>query len=149
MDLATDLKHLLQALNIMANSNADILYGTRLHKDSIVHGRSFKREAISRALNMLIRNYLNVTISDGMCGFKFLKSGIYSDLFKNGAKSDGWFFCAELLIVSEWRGANIYELPVEWTDDNNSKVKIIRLATEYIKAMRTLRRQHHVTFKGN
>jgi hypothetical protein len=56
-----------------------------------------------------------------------------------GAISDGWFFCTELLVVGEWLGFNVYELPVKWTDDPDSKVNIKKLAIEYIKAMRKLK----------
>ncbi|MCD1213309.1 hypothetical protein B4946_18900 [Vibrio cholerae] len=62
-------------------------------------------------------------------------------MIQNGASSDGWFFCTELLVVSEKMKKNLVELPVKWTDDEESKVKIIPLAIEYLKAMRELK--HH------
>ena len=43
-----------------------------------------------------------------------------------GAVSDGWFFCTEILIVGEFIGLNLLELPVVWNDNSESQVKILR-----------------------
>ena len=51
LDLATDLNHLPDALNALIN--ADIVYGTRLHKKSKVIGRTLKREITSRIFNSI------------------------------------------------------------------------------------------------
>lgn len=141
LDLATDLKHLPDALYAITKEEYDVVYGTRLHKDSIVKGRSLKREITSRVFNFLIKNYLGIKISDGMCGFKFLKRSYVDKLIAGGAVSDGWFFSTELLAVSEWMGLKMYELPVNWTDSSDSKVKILTLALQYIKAMRILKKK--------
>lgn len=141
LDLATDLVHFPEAYAAIAENDYDIVYATRLHPHSTVIGRSLKREVASRVFNFLLKTYLGVGFSDGMCGFKFLKRRIYPELFAGGAQNDGWFFSTELLTVSEWQNRKICELPVKWTDDvSSSRVKIIPLAKRYIKAMRTLKR---------
>jgi len=139
LDLATDLRHLPEALNALAKEGYDVVYGTRLHKDSRVYGRSLKRGVISRVFNNILRKYLGVKFSDGMCGFKFLKTEKLHEILKNGAESNGWFFCTELLVVAEWADLKLYELPVKWTDSPDSKVKVGSLSLEYIKAMRNLK----------
>jgi hypothetical protein len=58
-----------------------------------------------------------------------------------GATSDGWIFATEILITGEYLGYRIYDLAVEWTDDPDSKVKIGKLAIEYLKAMHALRQR--------
>lgn len=139
LDLATHLNHLSQALNAL-ESGYDIVYGSRLHQNSKVIGRSFIREFTSRSFNFILRNYLHVEISDGMCGFKFLNKKTFQKLFAAGAKSNGWFFSTELLVLADWLNLNKLELPVEWTDSGESHVKIIPLAMRYIKAMRSLKK---------
>lgn len=139
LDLATDLRHLSEALDALANKEVDIVYGSRLHKNSQVIGRTIKREIISRIFNYVVKAYLRINFSDGMCGFKFLKKEHVNSIIINGADSDGWFFCTELLVVAEWMGLKLYELPVKWTDDPNSKVNVVRLAREYISAMQQLK----------
>jgi len=139
LDLATDLNHIPQAISILMEQDYDIVYGTRLHKRSKVIGRSLKREVTSRIFNLILQAYLNVNLSDGMCGFKFLKRSIVDDLLKHGAVSDGWFFSTELLVVSETRGYKMYELPVIWTDSHDSEARIFSLTVEYLGAMRALK----------
>lgn len=140
LDLATDLEALPKAVNALA-SGSDVVYGTRLHSDSEVIGRSLMREFVSRCFNFILKKYLNVQFSDGMCGFKFLKRQHFSEIQNYGAVSDGWFFCTELLAAAEKLNLKLYELPVKWIDDPNSKVKIVSLSFEYLVAMRKLKQQ--------
>jgi glycosyltransferase involved in cell wall biosynthesis len=138
LDLATDLNALKEATDAIIN-NYDIVYGTRLNKKSTVNGRSLKREITSRVFNKILKYYLGIKFSDGMCGFKFLKKDTFIKLNENGASSNSWFFSTELLVISENLNLKIYELPINWTDNSDSKVKIIPLAVEYLKKMRKLK----------
>lgn len=139
LDLATNLIHFKEAMQAM-DAGYDIVYATRLHPKSKVKGRSIKRELSSRCFNLILRRYLNVRFSDGMCGFKFLKKDKYSVLHKHGAQSKGWFFSTELLVLAERLKYKIYELPVEWTDNDESHVRIIPLALQYLKSMKRLKK---------
>ncbi len=139
LDLATDIKHLHQVIGKFEDEACDIVYGSRLSRDSKVVGRTLKREVVSRLFNFIIKTYLHTSFSDGMCGFKFLRRSLLQDLLNNGAISDGWFFCTELLVVAEWHDKNLVELPVHWTDDPESKVNIRNLTFEYLSAMRQLK----------
>lgn len=141
LDLATDLKHFKEAYTAINEQNADVVYGSRLHTRSEVINRTFKREVASRGFNFLLKTYLGVSFSDGMCGFKFLKREVFQELLENGAQNDGWFFSTELLTVGEWQNKKIHELPVKWTDDAaSSKVKVIPLAKRYIRSMIALKK---------
>ncbi len=140
LDLATDLPHFLDAYKGIAHEGYDMVYGTRLHPQSQVVGRTLKREISSRVFNLLLKLVLGIHFSDGMCGFKFLKRTAYQQLYDNGARNNGWFFSTELLTVAEWLGLRVLELPVKWTDDAaSSKVRIIPLAKRYWKDMQALR----------
>lgn len=145
LDLATDLPHFLEAYQKIAKEDYDMVYATRLHAKSKVINRPFKREVSSRVFNFLLKTYLNVNFSDGMCGFKWLKREWYPKLHAAGADNDGWFFSTELLTTGEWLGAKIYELPVQWTDDvSSSRVEILPLAKRYIAAMKELKKKKPV-----
>lgn len=142
LDLATDLNHFPKGIKKL-EKGFDLFYGTRLHAESKVIGRTLKREITSRAFNLILQTYLGTQFSDGMCGFKFLKRKHLPLLMEKGAVSDGWFFSTELLAVAEWHDLKIYELPVTWTDDaGSSKVKIFSLAKEYLSAMNVLKKRH-------
>jgi len=142
LDLATDLRHFLQAYNAISSEGFDLVYGTRLHKRSRVIGRTLKREITSRIFNWMLKIYLGTRFSDGMCGFKWLRREHVASLQEAGAVSNGWFFSTELLAIAEWKGLKICELPVIWTDDtSSSRVNITRLAKQYIAAMRILKKR--------
>ena len=145
LDLATDLSSLNDVLNIFTNDRADFITGTRLHRDSRVIGRSILRTFTSRLFNMIVRFYMGTNFSDGMCGFKFLKRIYYNKLRDLGSNSDGWIFATEILICAEKYGLIVFDLPVMWTDDPNSKVNIVKLSMEYLKALANLKKKLPVT----
>ena len=140
LDLATDLKHFIQAYNALNTEGFDLVYATRLHRKSKVIGRTLKREITSRIFNLILKLYLGVKFSDGMCGFKWLRREHLPALMAGGAESNGWFFSTELLTVAEWKGLKMCELPVIWRDDTTSSwVNIRRLAMQYLRAMKVLK----------
>ena len=139
LDLATDLRYLRPALEKLRSDSADIVTGSRLAKGARVIGRTPLRNFTSRCFNLIVKAMFQISFSDGMCGFKFLKRSCLDDLKAAGAQSDGWFFATEILITGEYLGYRVNDLAVEWTDDPDSKVKIGALAIEYIKAMQVLR----------
>ena len=141
LDLATDLSYLKPAFEKLCSDQADIVTGSRLADGAKVIGRSFIRNFTSRCFNLIIKLLFSTSFSDGMCGFKFLKKSSLENIMGAGAISDGWFFATEVLIAGEYLGYRIVDLPVEWTDDPNSKVKIGKLTIEYLKAMQVLRRR--------
>ena len=140
LDLATYLVHFKEAIDAL-QGDFDIVYGSRLHKDSTVINRTLKRELASRVFNKLLKSYLKVEFSDGMCGFKWLKREKLGPLMEAGATNDGWFFSTELLTTAEWLEYKLFELPVKWTDDvSSSKVRILPLAKDYIRSMIELKK---------
>lgn len=139
LDLATDLQHLDAALSPLVSGEADVVTGSRLARGAKVIGRSALRSFTSRVFNLLVKIWFRTSFSDGMCGFKFLKRDKLKNLQENGAVSNGWFFATELLVISDALKYKVIDLPVVWTDDPNSKVKIGKLTVEYLKAMNVLR----------
>jgi glycosyltransferase involved in cell wall biosynthesis len=141
LDLATDLRYLRPALESLVSREAEIVTGSRLARGAKVIGRKPLRNFTSICFNYIVKFTFNTTFSDGMCGFKFIQRRILEKLMATGAKSDGWFFATEILVIGEYLKYKVLDLPVTWTDDPNSKVKIIKLAIEYLKAMLVLRKQ--------
>ncbi len=141
LDLATDLQYLRPALESVISEKYQIVTGSRLLKTSKVFRRAAIRTFVSICLNSLIKLIFRSSVSDVMCGFKFIRRNFFLNLLKNGAKSDGWFFAAEILIVAEYLGYKIRDLPVRWSDSDDSKVKIFTLSFEYIKAILMLKKR--------
>lgn len=132
LDFSTNLQHLVDVEKFFL-SNYDCVFGSRLLPESVVVGRSLKRSITSRVFNAIIRMTFHASLSDGMCGFKFLKQEKLKDIFQLGAGCDGWFFCTELVVAAQLAGYKILEVPVTWQDDAESKVRIPSLTLEYIE----------------
>ena len=141
LDLATDLRHLRPALEKIMLESAEIVSGSRLAKGAKVVGRKHFRNFTSLCFNYIVKLIFGTSFTDGMCGFKFMQRSILERLMEAGAQSDGWFFATEILITGEHLNYRVVELPVIWTDDPNSKVKVVKLTVEYLRAMLVLHRR--------
>jgi putative flippase GtrA len=89
--------------------------------------RGPRREAISRTYNLLLRATLGSGVSDAQCGFKAVRADVARQLLPL-IEDDGWFFDTELLVLAEHNGLRIYEVPVDWVDDLDSRVDIVATA---------------------
>ena len=126
VDLSTDLNALLPLVAPLLSGHSDIAIGTRLaHGARVIRGP--KREIISRCYNFLLRATLRTRFSDAQCGFKAIRASQARQLLPLVADM-GWFFDTELLVLAERAGLRIHEVPVDWTDDTDSRVNIVDTA---------------------
>jgi hypothetical protein len=89
---------------------------------------------ISRGYNRLIKLMFNTRFSDAQCGFKAVSRAAAVKLLPL-IENDRWFFDTELLILAERSGHRIFDLPVPWVDDPDSRVKILQTAMEDIRGL--------------
>ena len=62
-------------------------------------------------------------IEDTQCGFKGFKKAAAGEIFQK-SKISGWTFDVEVLILAKKMGYKIKEIPINWENDPDSKVKI-------------------------
>jgi putative flippase GtrA len=136
VDLSTDLRGLLPLVAPLMSGHSDLAIGTRLaHGARVVRGP--KRELISRGYNHLLHATLRARFSDAQCGFKAVRRDALDSLL-DAVRDDAWFFDTELLIVAQRRGLRIHEVPVDWIDDPDSRVRIVRTAFEDLRGIARL-----------
>jgi putative flippase GtrA len=126
VDLSTDLAALLPLVAPLISGHSDVAIGTRLARGARVV-RGLKREAISRGYNLLLRGTLAVRFSDAQCGFKAIRKDV-ADRLLPLVEDSSWFFDTELLVLAQRSGLRIHEVPVDWMDDPDSRVDILRTA---------------------
>ncbi len=126
VDLSTDLAALLPLVAPLLSGHSDVAIGSRLARTAQV-ARGPKREFISRGYNLLLRAVLLTRFSDAQCGFKALRAECARQLLPH-VHDTGWFFDTELLVLAERSGLRIAEVPVDWTDDPDSRVDIASAA---------------------
>ena len=80
---------------------------------------------------------LRARFSDAQCGFKAVTAGAAGRLLAD-VRDDGWFFDTELLVLAQRSGLRIHEVPVDWVDDPDSRVDIVRTAIEDLRGVARL-----------
>jgi putative flippase GtrA len=139
VDLSTDLNALLPLVAPLLSGHSDLAIGTRLARGARVV-RGPRRELISRCYNMLLHATLGAGFSDAQCGFKAIRAD-QARLLLPLTRDTGWFFDSELLVLAERAGLRIYEVPVDWIDDPNSRVRVIPTAVADLRGIARLRWQ--------
>src|SRR5262249_28420654 len=137
VDLSTDLSALLPLVAPLVRGEADVSVGSRLAAGAHVV-RGLRREVISRAYNLLLRLVLRVGFADAQCGFKALRGDAARALLPL-VEDRAWFFDTELLVLAERSGLRVREVPVDWTDSPDSRVKIIPTALADLRGIWRLR----------
>jgi glycosyltransferase involved in cell wall biosynthesis len=136
VDLSTDLRALLPLVAPLLSGHSDVAIGSRLaHGARVVRGP--KREIISRSYNRLLHATLRARFSDAQCGFKAVRRDALDGLLAD-VRDNAWFFDTELLVLAQRRGLRIHEVPVDWVDDPDSRVEIVRTAIEDLKGIARL-----------
>ncbi|GAA3227612.1 hypothetical protein GCM10020256_39110 [Streptomyces thermocoprophilus] len=133
VDLSTDLNALLPLVAPLISGHSDLATGSRLSRSSRVV-RGAKREFISRSYNLILRGSLHARFSDAQCGFKAIRKDVARVLLPL-VEDTGWFFDTEMLVLAERAGLRIHEVPVDWVDDPDSTVHIVRTATDDLKGV--------------
>jgi putative flippase GtrA len=126
VDLSTDLNALFPLLAPLLSGHSDVAIGTRLARGARVV-RGPRRELISRCYNLLLHATLGTGFSDAQCGFKAIRADAARQLLPL-TTDYGWFFDTELLVLAERAGLRIHEVPVDWIDDTDSRVKVVSTA---------------------
>ncbi|TDD86509.1 glycosyltransferase [Actinomadura darangshiensis] len=135
-DLSTGLDALLPLVAPLISGQSEIAIGSRLNPHSRIR-RGLKRELVSRAYNGLLRYGFGVSFSDAQCGFKAARTEAVRPLLER-VRSQGWFFDTEFLLLAEYNGLRVHEVPVDWVEDVDSRVRIARASWENLTGLARL-----------
>jgi len=137
VDLSTGLEAFPPLIDGLAQQGYHVAIGSRLSKGARVD-RQLKREIISRCYNLLIKVMFRNHFTDAQCGFKALTRKAVLDLVPM-VEDQGWFFDTELLLRAEQKGYEIFEVPVAWVDDPDSRVHVVETAWGDLKGLLRVR----------
>ena len=133
VDLSTGLDALLPLVAPLVNGHSDLAIGSRLAPGARTV-RGTKRELISRCYNSMIRWTHGAKFSDAQCGFKAARADVIRPLLP-AVKDDAWFFDTELLLLAEYNGLRVHEVPVDWIEDVDTRVDVMRTALDDISGL--------------
>jgi dolichyl-phosphate beta-glucosyltransferase len=96
------------------------------------------RSFLGNLFNGVIQRLGLAGITDTQCGFKLFPAAVAEDLFAV-SQIDGYGFDLELLYVARLRGYRIAEVPINWTDQPGSKVRVWRDGLRMFREMLAVR----------
>lgn len=140
-DGATPIQE-VEWLEAAIGGGADLAIGSRTlaSRDSRYSVKArWHRSLMGSLFNMIVRQAGLRGIADTQCGFKLFRKTVAQDLF-GVACLNGYGFDLELLYVAQQRSYRIAEVPINWTDQSGSKVRVMRDGVRMLHELWDVRR---------
>ena len=103
----------------------DVLLGNRQHAMSrITRRQTWLRRTMGQSFNRILKACGLASLHDTQCGFKAFRRDAAWEIFSRQT-IDGFAFDVEVLLLAERLGYEIADLPVEWINSPESKVRIL------------------------
>lgn len=124
-DYKTHVESIEEAVRCL-RSGCDGAIGSRALSESRIElEQPGHRRGGSRIFNGMLRAILGMKrFGDTQCGFKFFRCEVAQDLFRR-QRIEGYMFDVEVLWLCERLGHRIQEIPVRWTNDPDSRFRIV------------------------
>jgi len=122
VDLPVQLGSITSALQLL-KSGADVVAGSRCLTGS-TRDDPFRRRVLSHGYRFLAKLLLGLPW-DSQCGFKAFRTEVGCKAFAMTGNS-GFGFDVDFLLQARRIGANIVELPVNWTHQDGSSLSLSR-----------------------
>jgi dolichyl-phosphate beta-glucosyltransferase len=123
VDLSTPIEELSSFVNTAYSSGADVVIGSRELIRAAV-STTWTRRVIGRVFHLMVAD-LVPGVLDTQCGFK-LFSGMAANAIFCRSKVSGWAFDVEALYLARLMGLRVYEMPVRWQHNPDSRVRFVR-----------------------
>ena len=123
-------------------AGADVAVGSRLVPGARVRTqRNWLRAALGRLFAGLARWSAGTQVHDTQCGFKMFRRPAGRELFAR-VQERGYAFDVELLLLANQLGYRIAEVPVNWTEQPDSRLHLARDGWKILAGLRRLRRRY-------
>lgn len=140
-DFSTPIYEIEKIIYSMKN-NYDIVIGSRaLDYGMVKEHQPFYREFMGKTFNKFVQLMVIKGIKDTQCGFKGFTAAAAEDIFSR-TKIDGFSFDVEALYLAKKAGYRIDEVPVEWYNDDRSKVNPITDSISMLLEIMKIKRIH-------
>ncbi len=120
---------------------ADVLVGNRQHAQSRITVRqSWLRQRMGQTFNAILRRLTLTGVQDTQCGFKAFRREAAKAIFSR-QRLDGFAFDVEVLLLAQKLGLRVVDLPVEWRNSPESKVRLVRDSVQMLRDAIRIRRE--------
>lgn len=124
-DLDLSPVHLHQFLEALLDEDADIVIGSKLHKDSRLN-YPWKRKVMSYGYFVLLRILFRLKLKDTQTGVKLFRAEAIKPIARE-LKTSGYAFDIEILARANEIGCRILEMPVQLEYKRNTEQGISRI----------------------
>lgn len=137
-DLAMPITELTKFLPPQLDSY-QVAIGSREAKGAVRYHEPAYRHIMGRVFNWLVKIMAVPGFEDTQCGFKCFHRSVRQDLFSHQTIA-GFGFDVEVLYIAQKRGYRIFEVPIHWYYQTESKVHPVRDTIRMVQDMLTVRR---------
>lgn len=111
----------------------DVVIGSRALQGSMIKiAQPLHRRLGGKLMHIIVRGSVGLNnIQDTQCGFKFFSKKAALEIFRK-QKIDRYMFDVEILCIAQKLGYKIKEVPIEWRNDPDSRLKLVRDGTRCI-----------------
>ncbi len=139
-DLSTPIEEVERLESCL--EEADLVFGSRALPDSEITRRQPPARVLAgRLFNWAVRLCGVRGVRDTQCGFKLLRAEAAHVLFPK-LLIEGFAFDVELLWLAGQHGYRVREVAVEWRDDRQSRVRVVRDGVRMLFDVLRIRRLH-------
>ena len=119
--------------------DAGLIIASRRLPGAVVKPRQpWKRRAVSRVFNWLVRKLFKLPITDTQCGAKLMTAEAWRAIVPHIGLTK-WAFDVDMLFKTRRAGCRIAEIPTTWSDMAGSKLRIGRVSFQMLLAIVRLR----------
>jgi dolichyl-phosphate beta-glucosyltransferase len=142
-DLATPIGTLASVVSLLEAGHPVVIGSRRCYGASYQQHQPLLRRTAGWVFRRATRSIAD-GISDTQCGFKFFDRATAQQLFRD-VTATGFTFDLELLAVARRYQVPVAEVPVEWTHQKGSSLRIFEHGFEVLREVRNLRRHGAVS----
>ncbi len=123
-DLSTPIEELETCIR-HAGTAAVVVGSRNLPMSQIVVKQPFLRSTLGKLFPFFVRLLLLPKIRDSQCGFKLFRKDVAAAITQR-QRINGFCFDVEQLYIAKQLGFVIQEVPITWSNDERSKIRVVR-----------------------
>jgi glycosyltransferase involved in cell wall biosynthesis len=138
-------KNIQRGMQLLEDMRCDIAHASRFLPESEIR---VPRKPARRVASHLFRHFIRFTLpipahlTDTQCGLKIYPGAIAHELYA-ACRTDGFMFDIEIILRARSKGYRIMEFPVEWSADNDSRLRVTETIPRMFRELRKIRRTIH------
>ena len=139
-DNATDLKSFESVKPLLGQY--DCIIASRYAKGALIDQKqTVLRRFVSKCSRMIIKAHFHFSgITDTQCGYKFFRAEVAKSMVAR-QQVNGSSFDVEYLYFLKLNGFSVKEIPVRWTNDPDSTIRVVKDSLRFYRDLFAIKRR--------